>query len=86
MRIHDPGRDGSHPVRTPRFTPRERELAGLVARGLDNAQIAAHLRVADKTLRNALSSRYTKVGVDSRARATLEVAAHIERFFSARGI
>jgi pimeloyl-ACP methyl ester carboxylesterase/DNA-binding CsgD family transcriptional regulator len=52
-----------------RFTPRERELAGLVARGLDNAQIAATLGVADKTVRNALSALYAKLGVDSRARA-----------------
>lgn len=53
----------------PRLTPRERELAGLVARGLDNAQIAAALGVADKTVRNALSVLYAKLGVDSRARA-----------------
>jgi pimeloyl-ACP methyl ester carboxylesterase/DNA-binding CsgD family transcriptional regulator len=52
-----------------RLTPRERELAGLVAQGLDNAQIAARLGVADKTVRNALSSLYAKLGVDGRARA-----------------
>ena len=53
----------------PRLTPRERELAGLVAQGLDNAQIAARLGLADKTVRNALSLLYAKLGVDSRARA-----------------
>ena len=53
----------------PRLTPRERVLAGLVAQGLDNAQIAARLGVADKTVRNALSALYVKLGVDSRARA-----------------
>ena len=53
----------------PRLTPREREIAGLIARGLDNAQIAAHLGVADKTVRNALSALYAKLGVDGRARA-----------------
>lgn len=53
----------------PRLTPRERELAGLVAQGLDNAQIAARLGVADKTVRNALSALYAKLGVDGRARA-----------------
>jgi pimeloyl-ACP methyl ester carboxylesterase/DNA-binding CsgD family transcriptional regulator len=52
-----------------RLTPRERELAGLVAQGLDNAQIAARLGVADKTVRNALSALYAKLGVDGRARA-----------------
>jgi pimeloyl-ACP methyl ester carboxylesterase len=53
----------------PRLTARERELAGLVAQGLDNAQIAARLGVADKTVRNALSMLYAKLGVDNRARA-----------------
>ena len=53
----------------PRLTPRERALAGLVAQGLDNAQIAARLGVADKTVRNALSALYAKLGVDGRARA-----------------
>lgn len=53
----------------PKLTPRERELAGLVARGLDNAQIAARLGVADKTVRNALTVLYAKLGVDTRARA-----------------
>jgi pimeloyl-ACP methyl ester carboxylesterase/DNA-binding CsgD family transcriptional regulator len=55
--------------RLPRLTPRERELAALVAHGLDNAQIAARLGVADKTVRNALSALYAKLGVDGRARA-----------------
>jgi pimeloyl-ACP methyl ester carboxylesterase len=52
-----------------RLTPRERELAALVAQGLDNAQIGAHLGLADKTVRNALSLLYAKLGVDNRARA-----------------
>ena len=51
------------------LTTRERDLARLVAQGLDNAQIAATLGVANKTVRNALSVLYRKLGVDSRARA-----------------
>lgn len=58
-------------ARAPRLTRRERALAGLVAQGLDNAQIAAHLGVADKTVRNALSALYGKLGVDNRARAVV---------------
>jgi pimeloyl-ACP methyl ester carboxylesterase len=53
----------------PGLSPRERALAGLIARGLDNAQIAAQLGVADKTVRNALSLLYAKLGVDARPRA-----------------
>lgn len=54
---------------TPRLTPRQRELARLVAQGLDNAQFAARLGVAGKTVRNALSGLYATLGADSRARA-----------------
>ena len=57
--------------RPPRLTPRERELAALVGQGLDNAQIAARLGLADKTVRNALSALYAKLGVEGRARAVL---------------
>ena len=53
------------------FTPRERELLTLVARGLDNLQIAAHLGLADKTVRNALSALYAKLGVDGRTHAVV---------------
>jgi len=53
----------------PRLTPREQALAALVAKGLDNLQIAAHLGLAEKTVRNALSLLYTKLGVEGRPQA-----------------
>ena len=53
------------------LTPRERELAALVAQGLDNLQIAARLGVADKTVRNALSTLYTKLQVEGRPQAVV---------------
>ena len=55
----------------PSLTPRERELASLVAQGLDNLQIAAHLGLADKTVRNAMSSLYTKLEVEGRPQAVV---------------
>jgi DNA-binding NarL/FixJ family response regulator len=42
-----------------------------VARGLDNLQIAAHLGLADKTVRNALSRLYTTLGVEGRPQAVV---------------
>ncbi|MBI5257876.1 MAG: alpha/beta fold hydrolase [Burkholderiales bacterium] len=57
----------------PALTPRERELAALVAQGLDNAQLAAQLGVADKTVRNALSALYAKLGVDGRPQAIARI-------------
>ncbi len=53
------------------FTPRERELLALVARGCDNLQIAAQLGLAEKTVRNALSKLYTRLAVDGRTHAVV---------------
>lgn len=51
------------------LTERERELVDLIARGLDNHQIAAHLAISEKTVRNHVSSIFAKLGVESRAQA-----------------
>lgn len=51
---------------------RERELLELVARGLDNAQIGAHLGVADKTVRNRVSALFDTLGVENRAQAIVQ--------------
>lgn len=53
------------------LTGRERELVHFIARGLDNHQIAAHLGISEKTVRNHVSSIFTKLGVDSRAHAVV---------------
>jgi len=51
------------------LTKREDELVELLARGLDNHQIAAHLALSEKTVRNMMSSVLDKMGVESRAQA-----------------
>jgi pimeloyl-ACP methyl ester carboxylesterase/DNA-binding CsgD family transcriptional regulator len=51
------------------LTSRERELLELLARGLDNHQIAAHLELSEKTVRNHVSSIFAKLGVESRGQA-----------------
>jgi pimeloyl-ACP methyl ester carboxylesterase/DNA-binding CsgD family transcriptional regulator len=51
------------------LTARERALVELLARGLDNHQIAAHLAVTEKTVRNMVSTVFDKLDVDSRAQA-----------------
>jgi len=53
------------------FTPRECRLLQLVARGRDNLQIAAELGLAEKTVRNALSQLYARLGVDGRSHAVV---------------
>lgn len=53
------------------LTARERDiLAGLV-RGENNARIAKHLGLSEKTIRNQLSIVFTKLGVSDRVQAAL---------------
>ena len=51
------------------LTPRERELVELIARGFDNAQIAARLELSEKTVRNHITSIFSKLEVETRAQA-----------------
>ena len=51
------------------LTSREAEVLDLLARGLDNAQIAAHLEIAEKTVRNNITRLFDKLGVENRPQA-----------------
>jgi len=51
------------------LTARELELLEFLARGLDNHQIAAHLELSEKTVRNMVSSVLAKLEVESRSAA-----------------
>ena len=53
------------------LTAREVEVLGLVARGWSNKQIAQHLVLTPKTVSNHVEHIYRKIGVTSRAAATL---------------
>jgi len=55
------------------LSPREREVAGLVADGRTNREIATRLFLSEKTIETVLSRVFRKLGVRSRA----EVAAHV---------
>ena len=49
------------------LSPREREIAALVAGGRSNKQVAAALYLSEKTIENALTRVYAKLGVRTRA-------------------
>jgi len=51
------------------LTPREHDLVELIAKGRDNAQIAATLGVSEKTVRNHITHIYAKLEVENRAQA-----------------
>jgi pimeloyl-ACP methyl ester carboxylesterase/DNA-binding CsgD family transcriptional regulator len=51
------------------LSPREREVLALITEGLGNAQIAEHLAISEKTVRNHVSNLFDKLGVWTRAQA-----------------
>ena len=53
----------------PELTARENAILKLVAHGEGNAEIAKHLFISEKTVRNHLTNIFEKLGVDSRSRA-----------------
>ena len=51
------------------LTAREHDLLELIAQGRDNAQIAAHLDLSDKTVRNHITRIFSKLEVENRSQA-----------------
>ena len=56
----------------PELTAREAELLDLIARGLNNAEIAKRLYVSPKTVRNHVSNIFLKLQVADRAQAIVK--------------
>ncbi|HEX6148679.1 response regulator transcription factor [Nocardioides sp.] len=71
-RVLDRVRNGD---RTPEelavLTEREREIVGLIAEGLTNRQIGQRLHLAEKTVKNYVSSILSKLGLESRTQAAV---------------
>jgi pimeloyl-ACP methyl ester carboxylesterase/DNA-binding CsgD family transcriptional regulator len=61
--------EGAAPLREAGLTESERAVLALIARGLDNADIAKSLSKSEKTVRNQVSSIFAKLDVKTRAQA-----------------
>jgi DNA-binding NarL/FixJ family response regulator len=66
----EPGRAAQAPFGG--LTHREREILELIARGLDNAQISAHLGLSEKTVRNNVVAIFDKIAVENRGQAIVK--------------
>jgi len=56
----------------PELTPRELEVLELIAQGANNGQIAKKLVITDKTVRNHITSIFSKLQVADRAEAIIK--------------
>lgn len=63
----------------PRLTSREHDILALVAAGKTNREIAEELYLAEKTIKNYVSTILTKLGVEHRAGAAALYARYDER-------
>ena len=63
------GSDGRSTLPLGALTARERDVLDCIARGLDNAEIAASLALSEKTVRNHITRVFDKLGVQHRYQA-----------------
>jgi DNA-binding CsgD family transcriptional regulator len=73
---------GLIPLNRDRLTPREIQIAELVAQGLTNAQIGAALWITENSVKQALKRMFRKLEVSSRAEMVAQLSSN--KLFSPR--
>ena len=69
------GRDAQDPRLAP-LSPQERRILEHIAQGLTNRQIGVSMSLAEKTVKNYVTSVLAKMGMESRTQAAVYVASH----------
>lgn len=55
------------------LTKREEEVFSLLVKNMTTKEIASHLKISEKTVRNHISNAMQKLGVKGRAQAVVEL-------------
>ena len=71
--------EGSNQIFVESLTPRERQVAEAIARGLSNRQIAVEFGISTETVKRHLASIYSKLALPGR----VALAVHIVRTHAA---
>jgi DNA-binding NarL/FixJ family response regulator len=68
--------DDEYTGRVAQLTPRERDVLKLLASGSTNREIAAALYLSEGTVKNVISSIFTRLGIDDRVQAAAIAIKH----------
>lgn len=68
-------RSQRQPLKSDRLTPRERQIAELVAEGRTNAEIGAQLWITENSVKQALKRMFRKLEVSSRTQMVAQLVA-----------
>ena len=76
-RVMERLREGPHETALAALTEQERKILALIGEGMTNRQIAAKMYLAEKTVKNYVSSMLAKLGLESRTQAAVFATRHL---------